>query len=79
MIWFCLQLNKICGWYDAQLTEKGQKQAAAAGRTLREAGFSFDVAYTSNLSRAQDTLTIMLEQMGLQDIPIVNSWKLNER
>jgi 2,3-bisphosphoglycerate-dependent phosphoglycerate mutase len=61
------------------LTEKGIEEARSAGRLLTEAGFAFDVAYTSVLKRAIRTLWLMLDEMDLMWIPVHRSWRLNER
>ena len=61
------------------LSEKGHKEAAAAGKLINDGGFSFDVAYTSMLQRAIRTLWHTLENTGLMTIPINNRWELNER
>ena len=71
--------NRFTGWTDVGLSERGIEEAVAAGRTLREQGFAFDVAFTSVLKRAIKTLWIVLEEMDLMWIPIHNSWRLNER
>jgi 2,3-bisphosphoglycerate-dependent phosphoglycerate mutase len=71
--------NRFTGWTDVALDEKGIQEAAAAGRTLRQEGYVFDVAYTSMLSRAIKTLWIVLEEMDLMWIPVHPSWHLNER
>lgn len=71
--------NRFTGWTDVPLSEKGVEEAKEAGRLLREAGFTFDVAYTSLLKRAIKTLWIVLEEMDLMWIPIINNWRLNER
>jgi len=71
--------NRFTGWTDVPLSEKGVEEAREAGRLLREAGFTFDIAYTSVLKRAIKTLWIVLEEMDLMWIPVVNSWRLNER
>lgn len=71
--------NRFTGWVDVPLSEKGLKEAKAGGTMLREAGFKFDIAYTSTLKRAIKTLWIVLEEMDLMYIPIVNTWRLNER
>ena len=68
--------NRFTGWVDVPLTEKGIAEARRAGELLR--GFRFDVAYTSALSRAQETLRVMLETMGAQP-PIIRDQALNER
>ena len=56
--------NLFTGWKDPGLTEKGVAEAKAAGAQLKKLGLSFDVAFTSALSRAQHTLTLMLEEIG---------------
>jgi len=61
------------------LSEKGLREAREAGRLLKEEGFEFDIAYTSVLKRAIRTLWLVLDEMDLMWIPIVNSWRLNER
>jgi 2,3-bisphosphoglycerate-dependent phosphoglycerate mutase len=71
--------NRFTGWTDVGLSEKGVQEALQAGRTLREEGYVFDIAYTSVLARAIKTLWIALEEMDLMWIPVVNSWRLNER
>lgn len=71
--------NRFTGWTDVDLTEKGIAEAHEAGRLLRAAGLSFDVAYTSVLKRAIRTLWITLDEMDLMWLPIVHSWRLNER
>jgi len=67
------------GWKDPGLTEQGVAEARAAGRRLDGLGLSFDVAFTSALSRAQTTLSLILEEMGLQGLPTIRDWRLNER
>ena len=71
--------NRFSGWTDVDLTEKGTAEARAAGRLLQEAGFVFDIAYTSVLIRAVRTLWLVLDEMGLMWIPVKRSWRLNER
>ena len=71
--------NKFTGWTDVELSERGVNEAKAAGKVLKEKGFEFDVAYTSVLKRAEDTLKYILEEMGEKNIPINKSWRLNER
>jgi 2,3-bisphosphoglycerate-dependent phosphoglycerate mutase len=68
--------NRFTGWVDVPLTEQGIQEASTAGTKLR--GYSFDVAYTSALRRAQHTLEIMLESMGVQ-VPVIRDQALNER
>jgi len=71
--------NLFCGWFDANLSEKGKQEAVSAGVALKNAGYTFDVAYTSVLTRAQNTLQAILSQIGQTDLPIVKTWRLNER
>jgi 2,3-bisphosphoglycerate-dependent phosphoglycerate mutase len=71
--------NRFSGWTDVDLSERGGEQAREAGRTLREHGFEFDVAYTSVLKRAIRTLWIVLDGMDLMWIPVHRDWRLNER
>jgi 2,3-bisphosphoglycerate-dependent phosphoglycerate mutase len=71
--------NVFTGWTDVQLSEKGEAEAAEAGRLLAEEGFRFDVAHTSLLRRAIDTLNIALSEMGQSYIRVEKSWRLNER
>ncbi|MEB0134188.1 2,3-diphosphoglycerate-dependent phosphoglycerate mutase [Actimicrobium sp. CCC2.4] len=71
--------NRFTGWTDVDLTEKGRAEATQAGKLLREAGFSFDLAYTSVLKRAIRTLWLTLDEMDLMWIPIEHDWRLNER
>lgn len=71
--------NRFTGWTDVDLTDTGREQALAAGKVLKEEGFTFDVAYTSLLKRAIRTLWIVLDEMDRMWIPVHRSWKLNER
>lgn len=73
------QKNLFCGWFDANLSEKGKEEAAAAGKAVKEAGLKFDVAHTSLLTRAQVTLGAILKESGQEGIPIQKTWRLNER
>ncbi|NPA51477.1 MAG: 2,3-bisphosphoglycerate-dependent phosphoglycerate mutase [Aquificae bacterium] len=68
--------NRFTGWIDVPLTEKGKEEAFKAGELLKD--IRFEVAYTSALTRAQDTLKIILEVVGL-NIPIIKDQALNER
>ncbi len=70
--------NRFTGWTDVGLSEQGIKEAKEAGQVLKELGYTFDVAYTSYLKRANDTLTYILEELD-ENIPIKYSWRLNER
>jgi 2,3-bisphosphoglycerate-dependent phosphoglycerate mutase len=71
--------NRFTGWTDVDLSEKGIEEAQKAGRLLKEAGFVFDLAFTSVLKRAIRTLWIVLDEMDLMWIPVDRSWRLNER
>jgi 2,3-bisphosphoglycerate-dependent phosphoglycerate mutase len=73
------QENRFTGWTDVGLTEKGEAEARAAGRLLKQDGLQFDVAFTSVLKRAIKTLWIALEEMDRMWMPVRNSWRLNER
>lgn len=73
------KLNLFTGWTDVDLTQEGHAEAAAGGRALAEAGFDFDVCYTSRLKRAIHTLDIVLAEMDREWLPVVKTWKLNER
>lgn len=73
------QENRFTGWTDVGLTDKGLAEAEMAGKLMKEAGFEFDVAYTSVLKRAIKTLWTALEVMDRMWIPIHHSWRLNER
>jgi 2,3-bisphosphoglycerate-dependent phosphoglycerate mutase len=71
--------NRFTGWTDVDLTEKGVNEAKTAGRLLREAGFTFDLAYTSVLKRAIRTLWLAMDEMDMMWLPVKNDWRLNER
>jgi 2,3-bisphosphoglycerate-dependent phosphoglycerate mutase len=71
--------NRFTGWADVDLTPKGAEQALAAGQSLKKAGYEFDIAYTSVLRRAIRTLWHIQDAMDLMWIPVVHSWRLNER
>ncbi|HVL76431.1 MAG TPA: 2,3-diphosphoglycerate-dependent phosphoglycerate mutase [Noviherbaspirillum sp.] len=71
--------NRFTGWTDVDLTEKGMAEARQAGRVLKEAGFTFDLCYTSVLKRAIRTLWLTLDEMDLMWLPVVHDWRLNER
>ena len=73
------QENRFTGWTDVGLTAKGLGEAKAAGQLLAAQGYSFDIAYTSVLSRAIKTLWTVLEEMDRLWIPVQHSWRLNER
>ncbi|HUG23832.1 2,3-diphosphoglycerate-dependent phosphoglycerate mutase [Piscinibacter sp.] len=71
--------NRFTGWTDVPLTATGVDQALQAGALLKAEGYEFDLAYTSVLKRAIWTLWHALDQMDRTWLPIVNSWRLNER
>ncbi len=71
--------NLFTGWVDVDLSEKGQEEATAAGKLLKDNGYDFDLCYTSYLKRAIHTLNLVLDQMDLAWLPVVKTWKLNER
>lgn len=71
--------NRFTGWVDVPLTEHGEQEAVEAGKKIKEAGITLDVAYTSVLKRAIDTLTICLEAAGIEGLPVKRDQALNER
>ena len=71
--------NRFTGWVDVDLTEQGRREAAAAGRLMKEEGLQFDVAHTSVLKRAIHTLQGALAELGQDWLPVNKSWRLNER
>jgi 2,3-bisphosphoglycerate-dependent phosphoglycerate mutase len=71
--------NRFTGWTDVDLTPTGVEQAKQAGRLLKAEGYDFDVAYTSVLKRAIWTLWHAMDQMDRSWLPVVNTWRLNER
>lgn len=71
--------NRFTGWVDVDLTEQGNQEARQAGRLLKKAGYTFDIAYTSVLKRAIRTLWNVQDEMDLLYIPVIHSWRLNER
>lgn len=71
--------GKFTGWTDVDLSSQGREEAISAGRALKEAGYNFDLAYTSYLKRAIKTLWLVLEQLDLMWIPVMRDWRLNER
>lgn len=70
--------NRFTGWTDVPLSEKGVQEAQAAGKLLKDYQFQIDVAFTSVLKRATDTLQYVLEALD-ETVPVFSSWKLNER
>ncbi len=73
------KLNLFTGWTDVDLSEKGHEEAKNAGKLLKEEGYDFDICYTSYLKRAIHTLNHVLDEMDRAWLPVVKSWKLNER
>jgi len=73
------QENRFTGWTDVDLSDKGRKEAAEAGRLLKDGGYVFDVAFTSVLKRAIRTLWATLDTLDLMWIPVTKNWRLNER
>ena len=71
--------NRFCGWVDVDLSEKGVEEAINAGKVLKSAGYSFDLAFTSLLKRANRTLDLILSEMKFERIEVRKSWRLNER
>ncbi|MGC8568716.1 MAG: 2,3-bisphosphoglycerate-dependent phosphoglycerate mutase [Nitrososphaeria archaeon] len=70
--------NRFTGWVDVPLTDKGREEAKVAGELIKNTGIKIDVAYTSQLSRAIETLEIILKVLG-QNIPVIKDYHLNER
>ncbi|GLV38491.1 Phosphoglyceromutase 78 [Carabus blaptoides fortunei] len=76
---WCTANDIFSGWFDATLTTKGEEDARTAGKALKDAGYKFDIAYTSALNRAEKTLAFILSEIGQEDIPIEKTWRLNAR
>lgn len=73
------KLNLFTGWTDVELSDKGRSEAAAAGQLLKKEGYDFDICYTSYLKRAIHTLNGILLEMDREWLPVIKTWKLNER
>jgi 2,3-bisphosphoglycerate-dependent phosphoglycerate mutase len=71
--------NRFTGWTDVDLSETGLREARSAGELLKREGYDFDLAYTSVLKRAIRTLWIVLDELDTMWLPVVHSWRLNER
>lgn len=71
--------NRFTGWTDVDLTDNGRTEAIRAGQQLKAAGFQFDVAFTSVLTRAVRTLWGVLDELNQMYIPVHTDWRLNER
>ena len=71
--------NRFTGWANPPLTEAGLREAEQAGRLLHEHGYQFDVAFSSRLLRARQTMDVILDTLRQSDIPQYEDWRLNER
>lgn len=71
--------NLFTGWTDVELSETGVKEAINGGKLLKEEGFKFDICFTSYLKRAIHTANYVLKELDQEWIPVIKSWKLNER
>ena len=71
--------NLFTGWTDVDLSENGRNEAKLGGKVLKDNGYSFDICYTSYLKRAIHTANYVLEQLDEEWIPVIKTWKLNER
>lgn len=71
--------NRFTGWTDVDLSEEGRREALEGARLLQAEGFDFDLCYTSYLRRAVKTLDLVLDAMDLMWLPVLKSWRLNER
>jgi 2,3-bisphosphoglycerate-dependent phosphoglycerate mutase len=71
--------NIFTGWTDVGLSEQGEEEARQGGEKLLQKGFKFDLAYTSVLKRAIDTLQIILNTINQTDLEVIKDWRLNER
>ena len=71
--------NRFTGWTDVDLTKKGETEAYKAGRLIKENNISFDTVHTSVLKRANRTMEICLDAMGIKNAKISYDWRLNER
>lgn len=71
--------NLFTGWSDVDLTEKGRNEACNGGVALKDAGYDFDICYTSYLKRAIHTLNLVLDALDRDWLPVEKTWKLNER
>src|SRR3974377_799637 len=71
--------NRFTGWTDVGLSEKGIAEAVEGGKVLKREGYVFDLGYTSVLKRAIKTYNIVTEELDQLWIPVIRSWRLNER
>lgn len=73
------QENRFCGWFDAELSEKGREEAKRGAQAVKDAAYEFDICYTSVLKRAIRTLWYILDGIDQMWLPVVRTWRLNER
>lgn len=73
------QENRFCGWFDAELSEKGAEEAKRGAVAIKDAKMEFDICYTSVLKRAIRTLWTILDGTDQMWLPVVRTWRLNER
>ena len=73
------QQNRFTGWADVALSEKGEEEARRAGQLIKEAGITFDIAFSSVLKRAIKTQHLLQEEADQMWIPEIHHWRLNER
>jgi len=71
--------NRFTGWWDVSVTQAGAEEARAAGRLLATRGLAFDTCFTSVLTRAIQTLNLVLAELDTQWLPVAKDWRLNER
>ena len=71
--------NRFTGWTDVDLSPKGVEEARAAGKLMKAEGYDFDICFTSYLKRAIHTLNLALEEMDREWLPVIKTWRLNER
>jgi len=71
--------NRFTGWYDVKLNEDGKKESSAAGKKLKQEGYEFDLVFTSVLQRTVQTYNIAVEELSCHHLPVIKSWRLNER
>jgi len=71
--------NRFTGWTDVDLSETGRREAESAGTVLKSEGYDFDICYTSYLKRAINTLNAVLFELDREWLPVIKTWKLNER
>jgi len=71
--------DRFTGWTDIDIATEGIEETKKYGLKIKDLGFTFDLGFTSYLKRGIITLEVVLEQMGLQNIPVIKAWQLNER